>query len=428
MKKLFRFLFSLFQKQKEEEQPPIETREFGLTLKCFTQLALPRITDILMNEREATIKTNMYGSPSASYENVVDPYNIDNNLNVISGTVYIVGPSDCLIAVDIDAGCMNIHVEMTAASRDPRILKDAETYITDFLTYLSKEITYEKLIKTNGKFEISKKETFFGVDYVLTPLIMKTVPKVYLEADSKFLLTKFLMPAIVNQGKVTALFTGPYGNGKTETSMLIGEHAAQEDLVMYYVDKSKELKDILLALANINALNNTLIFAEDIDEILSGNSRKSDDNQILNIIDGLKSKQKNLKIILTTNHANRLNPALRRPGRIDILVPFPNPSPELMYEIFLDTFGDAEVAQFCVDKTKDMQLSVASVFQLINRIKSIENYSKEDIMQCVTSLIPQLNLMKAETEISPKEEFVSKLVNTFVVKNLQFSPFEAENL
>lgn len=426
MKKLFKFLSSLFKSPKKTEeapQPKIETRMYSASLKGLTQLILPRLTEILVKENQCQIKTDKFGNPTAGYESVSDPYNSDVYLNIIIGKVFIIlGNNE--VAVEIEPSSMEVVVNVTIKHTDLTALEELGKLVDTFLGYVSEETTYKKLVKPNGKFKITRKQTFFGEDYVLSPLNMRTVPKVYLETTSKFLIEKFLIPAIATPGKVTALFIGPYGNGKTETSMLIGEHASEENIVMYYVDKSRDLRNILLALSNIQALDNTLVFAEDIDEVLSGSSRNSDDNQILNIIDGLESKQKNLKIILTTNHADRLNPALRRPGRIDILVPFNNPSLELLHEIFLDAFSDEGVATFCVEQVKDLNLSVAATFELIKRIKSIGTTSNEDIILCVESLMPQLRLMKSELETSPKEQFMQKLVSTFLDKNLQYLPFE----
>ncbi len=431
MKNPLKQLIAFFSKKKQPEvinEPKPQTRNYKLSIEGLTQLVLPRLTDILFKEKGAVIGTDKYGQPTAQYIKVQDPYNAGVMLNIINGKVFITGPFDCSLSIEVETGKMEVSVDIFFRHSDEKILENVGNYVDEFLTYVQNETTYKKLVRPNGRFKIVEERSFFGVDYVLYPLSMRTVPRVYLETPSRFLIEKFLIPAITAPGKVTALFIGPYGNGKTETSMLISEHAADENLVMFYVDKSKDLRNILLALAKINALNDTLLFAEDIDEVLSGSSRNSEDNQILNIIDGLESKQKNLKIILTTNHVDRLNPALRRQGRIDILVPFPNPSTELLKEIFLDNFGDEKVADFCVDKVKDLNLSVAATFELIKRVKSVGDTSPETIIQCIESLLPQLKLMHSEIEVSPKEQFLTQLVSTFLDKNLQYLPFESRGI
>lgn len=430
MKNPLKQLISYFSKKKPEviNEPKPQTRNYKLEIEGLTQLVLPRLTEILFKEKGAVIGTDKYGQPTAQYIKVQDPYNAGVMLNIINGKVFIAGPFDCPLSIEVETGKMQVSVDIFFKHVDEKILEDVGNYVDEFLTYVQNETKYKKLVKPNGRFKITEESSFFGTDYVLSPLSMRTVDRVYLETPSRFLVEKFLIPAITKPGKVTALFIGPYGNGKTETSMLISEHAADESLVMFYVDKSKDLKNILLALAKINALEDTLLFAEDIDEVLSGSSRKAEDNQILNIIDGLESKQKNLKIILTTNHEDRLNPALRRPGRIDILVPFPNPSLELLKEIFLDSFGNEEVAEFCVEKVKDLNLSVAATFELIKRVKSIGDTSSENITLCIESLLPQLKLMQSEIETSPKEQFLQQLVSTFLDKNLQYLPFESKGI
>ncbi|KAL8047373.1 hypothetical protein ABFX02_08G236900 [Erythranthe guttata] len=85
---------------------------------------------------------------------------------------------------------------------------------------------------------------------------------------------------------------------------------------------NNELKKVLLSTAN-----NSILVVEDIDRTIDFHGRQSnasDEKQVtlsglLNFIDGLWSSCGDERIIIfTTNHVEKLDPALLRPGRIDV--------------------------------------------------------------------------------------------------------------
>jgi ATP-dependent 26S proteasome regulatory subunit len=65
-----------------------------------------------------------------------------------------------------------------------------------------------------------------------------------------------------------------------------------------------------------------IIFLEDIESVGGGEKRDGKMNDLLNTLDGVETKGAQLLTIFTTNHEKRINKALRRPGRIDIIVSF----------------------------------------------------------------------------------------------------------
>ncbi|KAL7144201.1 hypothetical protein ABFS83_08G243200 [Erythranthe nasuta] len=86
-----------------------------------------------------------------------------------------------------------------------------------------------------------------------------------------------------------------------------------------YLLSNNELKKVLLSTAN-----NSILVVEDIDRTIDFQGNASDENQVtlsglLNFIDGLWSSCGDERIIIfTTNHVEKLDPALLRPGRMDV--------------------------------------------------------------------------------------------------------------
>ena len=67
-------------------------------------------------------------------------------------------------------------------------------------------------------------------------------------------------------------------------------------------------------------------------------------NQLLNQLDGIDSKSTRLFTVLTTNHPEKINPAMIRPGRIDTAIVVPPPDASTI-ELLLRTFGGTRLEQ-----------------------------------------------------------------------------------
>lgn len=61
-----------------------------------------------------------------------------------------------------------------------------------------------------------------------------------------------------------------------------------------------------------------VIFAEDIDR--AAEERNEPANDLLNILDGVLSKNAKIMVVLTTNHVEKVNQAMLRPGRLDAVI------------------------------------------------------------------------------------------------------------
>lgn len=107
---------------------------------------------------------------------------------------------------------------------------------------------------------------------------------------------------------------------------------------------------------------------EDIDAAFT--KRTQSDNQgyqsmitfsgLLNSLDGVASAEERI-IFLTTNHVEKLDPALIRPGRVDLKEYLGNASDYQIREMFLRFYDDELLADKFVEKTRDKNISTASL-------------------------------------------------------------------
>ena len=113
------------------------------------------------------------------------------------------------------------------------------------------------------------------------------------------------------------LLAGPYGTGKTMTAYVAAKYAEENGWTFLYL---KDVNDLAIAISFAKMYGPAVIFAEDLDNALGTSQRNTDVNDILNTIDGVDSKDSEIVVCLTTNHVDRINKAMLRPGRLDAVI------------------------------------------------------------------------------------------------------------
>jgi len=114
------------------------------------------------------------------------------------------------------------------------------------------------------------------------------------------------------------LFHGPPGTGKSSLAHALSTHF---NMNLYYIplsDVSKD-SDLLGLLQNID--DRSIVLFEDIDVFSAATEREQNGNSLtmsglLNALDGIGTPS-GIITIMTTNHVEKIDPAIMRPGRID---------------------------------------------------------------------------------------------------------------
>lgn len=112
----------------------------------------------------------------------------------------------------------------------------------------------------------------------------------------------------------------------------------------------------------------SIMLLEDIDAAFT--KRSQSDNQgyqsmitfsgLLNALDGVASAEERI-IFLTTNHVEKLDPALIRPGRIDMKEYLGNATDYQIKQMFLRFYEDEALADQFVEKLRGKDISTASL-------------------------------------------------------------------
>lgn len=266
--------------------------------------------------------------------------------------------------------------------------KECEQYLTNNSIYKNKPV-----VVTWGRW----------MDLEITEL--KPNDKIVLNDRERVTIDNLIIDQFDEPGKRCYLFTGSYGNGKSETAMLIADAALKHGLSFFYLKSTKAFGKCL---SFAKRYEPAIVFVEDIDEIASGEQRDTAMNEILNTLDGVETKGRNLTVIFTTNHEKRINKALRRPGRIDLIVNFENPYPKTQENImrkFFDTLNGGEELDYSLIIPKVPNVQAAVIAEMAKRAVKMAKRHKdtittERVLAAVASMEYQIQFMNEDTEVA----------------------------
>lgn len=114
------------------------------------------------------------------------------------------------------------------------------------------------------------------------------------------------------------LLGGPFGTGKTLAATVAATLAVEAGVTYLYVPRADELARAI-EFAKQYQSPACVVFCEDVDRVMDG-ERDVEMDDILNIIDGIDTKDAKLITVLTTNAMRAINPAMLRPGRLDAVI------------------------------------------------------------------------------------------------------------
>ncbi|KAJ1432798.1 mitochondrial chaperone BCS1 [Ochromonadaceae sp. CCMP2298] len=145
------------------------------------------------------------------------------------------------------------------------------------------------------------------------------------------------------------LLHGPPGSGKSSFIMALAGRLGYDICILNLSERG--LTDDRLALALSVIPPQSLVLLEDIDAAFpsredvsaEGGSRSSDVtfSGLLNVLDGVSSSEERL-VFMTTNYLHRLDPALIRPGRVDVAQLIDNATAFQIKSLFRRFYADAD--------------------------------------------------------------------------------------
>ncbi|HZD35848.1 MAG TPA: AAA family ATPase, partial [Nitrososphaeraceae archaeon] len=205
------------------------------------------------------------------------------------------------------------------------------------------------------------------------------------------------------------LLHGPPGTGKTLLAKAVANESnsnfisisGPEIMSKFFGESEARLREIF---REAREKAPSIIFIDEIDSIapkreeVMGEVERRIVSQLLSVMDGLESRGK-VVVIAASNRPNAIDPALRRPGRIDREIEIKVP----------DKYSRLEVLQV---HTKNMPLSTDVDQGRIAAIThgfvgaDLEFLCKEAAMKCIRRLLPELKLDEEKVSSKTLEKLV----------------------
>lgn len=188
------------------------------------------------------------------------------------------------------------------------------------------------------------------------------------------------------------LFTGPPGAGKTSSIVAI---ASMFDRDIYILALTTVTDSALVGLM-ADLPEHALLLIEDIDRAFEARERTKDTENLtfsgfINAIDGVSAPSGRI-LFMTTNHPERLDPALLRPGRSDRRFEFRNASPDMARRLFLRFFPErpdlaVEFEKRMLSRVREYSMAELQEHLIKHRadpVKAVENIAH------ITSMRPSI--------------------------------------
>ncbi|KAK8673243.1 hypothetical protein V6N13_111592 [Hibiscus sabdariffa] len=251
---------------------------------------------------------------------------------------------------------------------------------------------------------------------------------------NRFLRRKEFYRKVGRSWKRGYLLYGPPGTGKSSLVAAMANYLKFDiyDLQLENIKTDSELRKLLLDISN-----KSILVIEDIDCSVnlpdrpraSGHKRSGQDKQftlsgLLNFIDGLWSSCGDERIIvLTTNHKDRLDPALLRPGRMDLHINMSYCTMQafrVLASNYIGIEGDHRLFGDIKELLEGSKVTPAQVAE--------ELMKNEDAGAAVEGFVSFLKQKKMEDDELEKAEALKKLEKAEALKKLEIKEYKEPKL
>lgn len=232
------------------------------------------------------------------------------------------------------------------------------------------------------------------------------------------------LAALKVPSKWMAVLSGEYGTGKSFLMAILAKKALEHGRTVIYADDTRKIADAIVTGAE--RYGPILVIAEDLDRVVY--SRGEEANAIINTISGVLSNSMQAMVVVSTNHPERIEKAMIRPGRVDVFLHIERPNAEAV-ERLIHVYGRGHVQTngHYGEVARQLAGQVASTVRgAVELAKSgaawegRDTITEDDLLAAVTVMRPQLELLNAQKpeEVPPFERAFRAMVRQATLDSL----------
>ncbi len=230
-------------------------------------------------------------------------------------------PLEPKIVFDKGLPALSLSAEIKNSERPivDKIIAKTEELLRTSSIYRGKavEIDFTVFNPRDINFDVERAPRFMDTNVTEQELIL---PEAVADLVETGLWTPIRNTAVCREHKIPlrrgVLLAGKYGVGKTLAARVTAMLCEKHGWTFLYV---KDLNQIEQALYFAKHYGPCVVFAEDINRVVSGDRDASMD-KIFNVIDGVDRKSDEVMVIFTTNDLDDIHAGMLRPGRIDTVI------------------------------------------------------------------------------------------------------------
>lgn len=171
------------------------------------------------------------------------------------------------------------------------------------------------------------------------------------------------------------LLYGPPGTGKSSLAIALAGKYQRDIYLLNLADPDIQDSNLSRSLESVES--DSIILIEDIDAVFNGREPVNKESKlsfsgVLNTLDGVASKD-GVIVIITTNHIDKLDPALLRPGRVDFRMVFDMASIEQVNELYIRFFPGSKNAICFSDAIGDRRHPMATLQEYLMKYRDSED-------------------------------------------------------
>jgi len=213
----------------------------------------------------------------------------------------------------------------------------------------------------------------------------------------------------------SVLLGGVFGTGKTLAAAIAAKLAVENGMTYIYVAHSRDLK-AAIEFGRQYQDPACMIFCEDIDRVLNGdNDRNEETDFLLNIVDGIDTKNDRRMLVFTTNALDKIEPAMLRPGRLDAVIEITPPDAAAAWKLVQIYGGDTlsnDMDATAIGHALQGQIP-AVIAEVVKRAKlsqlkltpvghKVHNISTEAILDAAQTMVRQSALLNRTAPVPTK--------------------------